>query len=647
MSSKDFQLLAKLGEGAFSSVWRVKRISDSQEYAMKKVKLTPLSEKEKQNAINEVRILASINNPNIIGYKEAFFEDVPLTLCIVMEHAGGGDILNKINQHQKSNTHFKEKDIWRYATQMIMGLKTLHDMKILHRDLKCANVFLSTDGKAAKLGDLNVSKVAKNNLVYTQTGTPYYASPEVWKDQPYDSKSDIWSLGCVIYEMCALKPPFRANDMQGLFKKIQRGVFDRIPSHYSIDLYNLISMCLQVKPSLRPSCDQLLTHPVIRKNGGEFIQELGPSEETNELLNTIIVPRNIKALANQLPKANYSPEQSSVDSERGRVPESVRNNQPASTKRPTSQHVANSKNRIIVRESQSRESRVSQMQKIEPPPVKESERDYLARMQKEYIDRARAIKPLVEPAKPSNYQDLLVQKSPQYRILSGKKPAEDYRERQQPTPLRGELPVKNDPYYVPSGHARPRVIDPRKGLDDISQPSIDQQRQKLQSREKDVGPERALINRQEYLLNKYQNYEQKQIEDRNALPRVYSDKADILMRKADHLIAKYQAANPNIKGTPSNLIKKEPNDILEKYRNLIENRADYNSQNRNPNIYNQDNRADYNSQYRNPNLYNQDNRNNQYTPSKNYLPKNDDSSNWNQRRQHPQVKASPRPLWWG
>jgi NIMA (never in mitosis gene a)-related kinase len=92
-------------------------------------------------------------------------------------------------------------------------------MNILHRDLKSANVFLNKSG-SAKLGDMNVSKLAKKGLLLTQTGTPYYASPEVWRDLPYDNKSDIWSLGCVLYEMCALKPPFRADDMEGLFNKV-------------------------------------------------------------------------------------------------------------------------------------------------------------------------------------------------------------------------------------------------------------------------------------------------------------------------------------------------------------------------------------------------------------------------------------------
>ena len=95
---------------------------------------------------------------------------------------------------------------------MLRGLQALHDRSIVHRDIKCANLFLTKDG-VLKLGDLNVSKVAKRGLLQTQTGTPYYASPEVWQDKPYDHKSDLWSLGCVLYEMCALKPPFQANDM--------------------------------------------------------------------------------------------------------------------------------------------------------------------------------------------------------------------------------------------------------------------------------------------------------------------------------------------------------------------------------------------------------------------------------------------------
>ena len=118
-------------------------------------------------------------------------------------------------------------------------------------------MFLSKGG-LAKLGDMNVSKIAKNGLLYTQTGTPYYASPEVWKDKPYDSKSDIWSLGCVIYEMTTLKPPFRAEDMDGLYQRVIKGSYQKIPDHFSKQLGSAIKSMLQVNPSNRPSAAQLL-----------------------------------------------------------------------------------------------------------------------------------------------------------------------------------------------------------------------------------------------------------------------------------------------------------------------------------------------------------------------------------------------------
>ena len=106
----------------------------------------------------------------------------------------------------------------------------------------------------AKLGDLNVSKVTKKGLGYTQTGTPYYASPEVWSDQAYDAKSDIWSLGCILYEMITLKPPFRANDMQALYRKVLKGYYQKIPSSYSLDLAQIVKKLLNVHSEERPSC---------------------------------------------------------------------------------------------------------------------------------------------------------------------------------------------------------------------------------------------------------------------------------------------------------------------------------------------------------------------------------------------------------
>lgn len=306
MSLKDFKVIKVLGKGAFGRVDLVERKEDGKIYAMKCVKISQLNTKEQENALNEVRVLASISHPNIIGYKEAFFDEDTKTLNIVMEFADDGDLETKIQLHTKNKTNFPENEIWSYLIQIIEGLKALHDMKTLHRDLKSANVFLMKNG-LLKLGDLNVSKVIKNKLVYTQTGTPYYASPEVWADRPYDYKSDIWSAGCVIYELCCLKPPFRGNSLEQLYQNVTKGnlsiilgVYDPLPSFYSNDLSKVIALLLQKNPVNRPNCDIILSNQIILKRM-DYNKNIGYGG-SNQLLNTIKLPRNINEINQKLPK---------------------------------------------------------------------------------------------------------------------------------------------------------------------------------------------------------------------------------------------------------------------------------------------------------------------------------------------------------
>ena len=306
---EDFQIISKLGEGAYSTVYKVMRIVDRKIYALKKVKLLNLSDKEKENALNEVRILASVKSNYVVSYKEAFFDEKDRTLCIVMEFADNGDLYQKITEHKKRSIFFEESTIWRIFIQLVRGLKSLHDLNILHRDLKSANIFLYSNGEA-KIGDLNVSKVTRGGLGTTQTGTPYYASPEVWNDFPYDNKSDIWSLGCVLYEMITLRPPFRAADMEGLYKKVTKGQYSKIPDIFSDDLYQMVQFLLQVNPKLRPNCDQILNHPILKKRIEYFKTITGEKENNNinknkGLLKTIHMPKNLVFLADKLPKPNY------------------------------------------------------------------------------------------------------------------------------------------------------------------------------------------------------------------------------------------------------------------------------------------------------------------------------------------------------
>eukprot|EP00826_Nyctotherus_ovalis_P035335 TRINITY_DN3031_c0_g1_i11.p1 TRINITY_DN3031_c0_g1~~TRINITY_DN3031_c0_g1_i11.p1 ORF type:complete len:420 (-),score=104.82 TRINITY_DN3031_c0_g1_i11:112-1371(-) len=220
-----------------------------------------------------------------------------------MEFAEGGDLLGKIKNHTRCRSSFSEDEVVKMFVQMVAGLKALHDRKILHRDIKCANIFL-TKSNDVKLGDLNVSKVAKQGLLYTQTGTPYYASPEVWQDKPYGAKSDIWSLGCVLYEAVALRPPFMATDMKGLYQKVTIGKYPDIPGVYSNNLRELIKRLLQINPVNRPSCDQILKMPMLEKQARELLAGVGEQESAN-MLGTIMLPRNLKVLTDRLPKANY------------------------------------------------------------------------------------------------------------------------------------------------------------------------------------------------------------------------------------------------------------------------------------------------------------------------------------------------------
>ena len=358
-----FQIIDKIGEGAFSSVYKVKRKEDGIIYALKKVKFFKLKQKEKINALNEVRILSSINNKNVISYKEAFFDETDSTLNIIMEYADKGDLFQLISEYKKKKEHFEENEIWDALIQLLNGLKSLHELNILHRDLKSANIFLFSNG-LAKLGDLNVSKVTRKGLGYTQTGTPYYASPEVWKNKSYDSKSDVWSLGCVIYEMAKLVTPFQAKSTEELYKKIVRGFYPQIPSRYSDDLKDIIKLMIQTEVGARPSCDELLKMPIILKKIESLHKDLielnNKSDENKKLLSTIRIPSEFSHFSTNLPKPKYySPSPS--------------NNNPAKNHNSIENKKNNDKNNIKIKDNNNININIKKNGILSPINIKDKE----------------------------------------------------------------------------------------------------------------------------------------------------------------------------------------------------------------------------------------------------------------------------------
>lgn len=309
MSIQDFEILQELGQGSFSKVFKVWRKSDHQFYALKKVSLKNMNTKEKSNALNEVRILASINHPNIISYKEAFYDDDSDSLCLVMEYAEGGDLLQKIIDHKVKQSYMNEEFLWNLLIEISQGLEALHSLGIIHRDIKSANILITRDGNI-KIGDLNVSKVTKEGLNHTQTGTPYYASPEIWKHEPYDFKTDIWSLGCVLYEAAALKLPFLGKDMKCLMKRISKGAFYPLPSCYSLEFSELFTYFLSVDPKKRPKARQILKMHCVKKRNS---LKDNKKDIWMGLIDKINIPSNISSVSICFPLPNYNSRRSNSE----------------------------------------------------------------------------------------------------------------------------------------------------------------------------------------------------------------------------------------------------------------------------------------------------------------------------------------------
>ncbi|NXL48555.1 NEK3 kinase, partial [Podilymbus podiceps] len=271
---EEYKVLKVLGEGSFGRALLVHhRISD-QKYAMKEIRL-PMSSSDVANSRKEAVLLAKMKHPNIVAYKESFEADGHL--YIVMEYCDDGDLMQKI-KHQRGKL-FPEDTILHWFVQMCLGVKHIHDKRVLHRDIKSKNVFLTQNGKV-KLGDFGSARLLAHPVSYacTYVGTPYYVPPEIWESMPYNNKSDIWSLGCILYELCTLRHPFQANSWKHLILKICKGSYNPLPSHYSYELHYLIKQMFKRNPQNRPSASTILARSGLTK----LIKNCLPSEMTNE-----------------------------------------------------------------------------------------------------------------------------------------------------------------------------------------------------------------------------------------------------------------------------------------------------------------------------------------------------------------------------
>eukprot|EP00601_Ochromonadales_sp_CCMP2298_P000851 CAMPEP_0173168290 /NCGR_PEP_ID=MMETSP1141-20130122/63_1 /TAXON_ID=483371 /ORGANISM="non described non described, Strain CCMP2298" /LENGTH=314 /DNA_ID=CAMNT_0014089983 /DNA_START=114 /DNA_END=1053 /DNA_ORIENTATION=+ len=309
MSFKDFKIIVEtIGKGSFASVFKVIRRSDNKVYAMKRVKINKMSKKEIADALNEIRFLASIRHKNVVGFLEAFLENNETELCIVMEYCGCGDLAQKVERYKRKRQYIDEKVIWKYLIQSLKALQHLHEKGICHRDLKVANSFLAEDG-SVKIGDMNVSKRLEGGQLKTQIGTPYYMSPEIWSNKPYDFRSDIWSLGCMIYELAALRPPFLGDSFPALKRAVTLGRYAPLPGKYSDSLSRVVGQMLKLDPRTRPGADALLRCGDItsKLQLDETHTSFGNNDKDSEkeMIGTIKVPQQLRQLNSALPKPCY------------------------------------------------------------------------------------------------------------------------------------------------------------------------------------------------------------------------------------------------------------------------------------------------------------------------------------------------------
>lgn len=260
---EDYEFEKIIGKGSFGKVYRVQKKSNKHTYAIKILNLPLAAQIDKQLIINEIRLLASHNCKHIIDYSTVFIKHS--SIYIVMEYAKKGDLHQYIKYYKSNNKKFSDSELFNYFIQIAQGIKYLHKHNIIHRDIKTANIFIDHNNNL-KLGDFGIIKILQNHSMQanTQIGTPCYMPPELYRYQRYNTKFDIWSLGCVLYEMMAFNPPFNGRSLVDLKYKIFSGKYNnQILRPYASELRYIVSLTLNTNPTLRPSIEQVLKLPAL------------------------------------------------------------------------------------------------------------------------------------------------------------------------------------------------------------------------------------------------------------------------------------------------------------------------------------------------------------------------------------------------
>ncbi|KAF2366257.1 Protein kinase domain [Trinorchestia longiramus] len=271
------------------SVYLYKRRSDGFPVVIKQITLETLTSEEAKASLTEVQVLSILRHPLIVRYHDSFQHD--LSIVIVMDYAAGGN-LHTYLQSKLPSQFLQEQHAVELITQVVMGLQHIHHNKILHRDLKSQNIFLDGSHRYLKIGDFGISKIlASKSKAHSVVGTPCYLSPELCQSKPYNQKSDVWALGCVLYELLSLNRAFQAETLPALFQKITRGQYAPVSSErYSEHLRSLLSSLLHLDPSARPTANQILAHVSIVPTAIRLCVDVGKMPLFGEVTGLSLLP---------------------------------------------------------------------------------------------------------------------------------------------------------------------------------------------------------------------------------------------------------------------------------------------------------------------------------------------------------------------